>query len=520
VTPHQEVDVLVVGAGPAGLAAALTLARAGISVLVAERHAGTSPFPKATGVSTRTVELLRGWGVEERVRAGSMRVRPYTSVTETLAGPELHTDSFGYPSEDEALAVSPAFPLYCAQDHLEPVLLARVRAHGGDVRFDCELVDLRIGPAGVTAELRDRGRGERGRRVVVRARYVIGADGPRSSVRAALGIGFDDLGRLGDYRSVTFRAALTRRLPRTPAAINVVQTPAASGLFVPTGSDDRWVYVREAGPGSVDPTPRDWVALVRTATGLPDLRPRLLSTQAFEMAGQLAPTLRRGPGFLVGDAAHRTTPMGGTGMNTAIHGAHNLAWKLAWVLRGWAGPALLDSYADERRPAGDGAVRFSLRLGPDPDADGLTRDIGVRYTSDVLGPGGGDRAPHAWLLRGRSRLSTLDLFDGRLTLLTGPDGSRWARAADRIAAAGTPIAAVAVAPPGGPGLAAADADFARRYRLGADGAVLVRPDGYLAWRHPGGAIDARAVLAAAVDRTLARTTRDVVRTVPALAPAV
>jgi FAD binding domain-containing protein/aromatic ring hydroxylase-like protein len=219
------------------------------------------------------------------------------------------------------------------------------------------------------------------------------------------------------------------------------------------------------------------------------------------MAGQVASALRAGPAFLVGDAAHRTTPMGGIGMNTAMHAAHNLGWKLAWVLRGWAGDELLDSYPQERLPVGVSNVRRSLNE-PEADEDGLQRDIGVRYRGAELAPDTGSRAPHAWLRRGGARISTLDLFDGRLTVLTGPDGTPWLRAAARLAGAGLPIAALRV----GVDLQPEDGAFDERYRLGAGGAVLVRPDGFLAWRH-GAAGDAAAELGAAVARTLGWVSR-------------
>jgi 2-polyprenyl-6-methoxyphenol hydroxylase-like FAD-dependent oxidoreductase len=497
ITTH---DVLVVGAGPAGLTAATTLARHGIDVLVVDRHAGTSPFPKATSISTRTMELLRGWGLEQRVRAGAMQVRPLVSVSDTLVGPELAAESFDYPTAEEALAVSPTTPVFAAQDHLEPVLLAHLRERGGTVRFHTELTGLQVTDHGVSAELRDRGSGHRSR---VGARYLVGADGPRSTVRTALGIGVDDLVAIGDWVAVIFRAELTRRLPRVPGVVNAVQTPSATGLFVPTGNDDRWVYGRErpAGPFvAADWAPERVVELLRAGTGLPDLAPEILSVLPFTMAGQVATALRAGPAFLVGDAAHRTTPMGGVGMNTAMHAAHNLGWKLAWVLRGWAGEALLDSYAEERLPVGASNVRRSLLVEPQGDANGLQRDLGVRYRSTVLGSDAGGRAPHAWVRYGGARISTLDLFDARLTLLTGPAGTPWRRAATGPAATGPPIAVLTV----GTDLHPEDGTFAERYRLGTAGAVLVRPDGVVAWRQDGPAADPAAELGAAVGRALGR----------------
>jgi putative polyketide hydroxylase len=432
-----------------------------------------------------------------------MAVRPYVLVSDTLVGPATAEESFNYPTAEEALAVSPTTPGYLPQDHLEPVLLEHVRERGGTVRFQTELTGLQVDEHGVRAELRDL---SSGRETRVSARYLVGADGPRSAVRNALGIGFDDLGTLGDFVAVIFRAALTARLPRVPGAINAVQTPAGSGLFVPTSNDDRWFYAQARPAGPL--VPADWTAervveLLRAGSGLPDLAPQILSVQPFTMAGQVASALRAGPAFLVGDAAHRTTPMGGIGMNTAMHAAHNLGWKLAWVLRGWAGDELLDSYPRERLPVGVSNVRRSLN-GPGADEDGLQRDIGVRYPGAELAPDTGTRAPHAWLHRGAARISTLDLFDdGRLTVLTGPDGAPWLRAAAQLAGAGLPITALRI----GVDLQPEDGAFDERYRLGAAGAVLVRPDGFLTWRHRGHVSDAAAELGAAVARTLGWVSR-------------
>jgi 2-polyprenyl-6-methoxyphenol hydroxylase-like FAD-dependent oxidoreductase len=480
-TPHHDVrvDVLVVGAGPAGLTTGIALARHGIDVLVVEKHAGTSPFPKATAVSTRTMELLRSWGLERRVRVGAMNVRPLVTMSDTLVGPEQASMPFGYPTDDQALAVSPTTPAWVPQDHLEPVLRDHLEERGGHVRFDTELTELALDPAGVTARLRHR---TTGRRYRVRARYVVGADGPRSSVRTALGIDVDDLGTIGEFVSVTFRADLTRRLPRIPSGINAVGTGAEAGLFVPTSTDDRWIYARqwcpENGDTLADWTPERSVAVLRTATGLPGLRPDILGVLPFVMGGHVATAFRAGRGFLVGDAAHRTTPVGGTGMNTAIHAAHNLGWKLAWVLRGWAHHALLDSYEAERRPIGTENVVRSLRRGPAPDGDGLACDIGVRYTSAVLDSDAGHRAPHTWIRHGGFRKSMLDLFDGRLTLLTGRRGEQWRHAATELAAGGIPITVLSA----DRDLHDEDGTFARHYSLGDTSAALVRPDGYLAWQ--------------------------------------
>jgi 2-polyprenyl-6-methoxyphenol hydroxylase-like FAD-dependent oxidoreductase len=496
-------DVLVVGAGPAGLTTAIMLARHGIDVLVVERHENISSLPKATSITTRTMELLRTWGIEQQVRAGAMRVRPVLTVSRTLIDPRQIDAPFGYPSDEAALAVSPTTPCYCSQDYLEPELREHLRAHGGRIRFGTELTDFTTDDAGVSAVLRDR---TSGRPKEIRTRYLIGADGLRSTVRTSLGIGLDDFGTLGEYVAVTFRADLTRYLPRLPAVINLVEIADAAGLFLPTSTNDQWIYGRERhserGESLTNWTPQRCLELLRAGTGLRELCPGIVAITPFTMVGQVATAFRVGRTFLVGDAAHRTTPIGGAGMNIAIHSAHNLGWKLAWVLRGWADQALLDSYEAERRPIGIQNVLRTLRQEIKFEGDALAWDIGVRYASTVIkpGPGTGERAPHAWVRCSGSRVSTLDLFDGRLTVLTGPQGEPWRQAVTELAAEGLPILAWSDTHD----LYDEDGAFAQHYRLGEVGAALVRPDGYLAWSSSEAAGDARAVLRSAVALALGR----------------
>jgi putative polyketide hydroxylase len=225
----------------------------------------------------------------------------------------------------------------------------------------------------------------------------------------------------------------------------------------------------------------------------------------FTMAAEVASSFRLGNGFLVGDAAHRMTPAGALGMNTAIQSAHNLGWKLAWVANGWAGEALLDSYHAERQPAGERNARRSLqRREVPPQADEWTTDLDQRYASAVIAPPGphgdgalpGQRAPHAWVSIGGRRCSMLDLFDGRLTLIVGPDADAW-----RAAAAASPVPLQVL---GVDRELACDTGLpARRYGLTHGGAVLVRPDGHIAWTCTR-AVEPVAQLLAALDMTLGR----------------
>ncbi len=212
--------------------------------------------------------------------------------------------------------------------------------------------------------------------------------------------------------------------------------------------------------------------------------------------------------FLVGDAAHRTTPRGATGMNTGMADGHNLGWKLGWVARGLAGEELLATYAEERYPVGLHNALASLEaFAPDRGTD-LSHDFGVVYASGGVQPvatdpvtedgavvvaAPGARAPHAWVSHAGQRRSTLDLFDGRLTLLAGPGGTTWDEA---LATSDVPVQVLVA----GTDVRDTTGDLERRYRLG-DGAVLVRPDGHVAWRLAAG--DVRG-LADALTTTLGR----------------
>jgi hypothetical protein len=213
--------------------------------------------------------------------------------------------------------------------------------------------------------------------------------------------------------------------------------------------------------------------------------------------------------FLAGDAAHLMPPNGGFGGNTGIHDAHNLAWKLALVLKGVAGPTLLDSYEAERRPVSRFTVeqaytRYVTRTAPylgardfEPLVNDLDIELGYLYCSQAIlseeGDGGphedprqpsgrpGSRAPHVWLMRGGERISTLDLFGRSFVLLANSQGSRWCAAA-RAAAGRFQDAEMDAHHVGTALLRDAEARFSQAYGLSPSGATLVRPDGFVAWR--------------------------------------
>ena len=489
-----DVDVLVVGAGPSGLTTAISAARHGASVLLVEKHEHLSHFPKATGVRPRVMEILRSWGLEEAVRSASQPARLSMLITPMLAVPGTEL-SIGLPEEGDVAAVSPSRLAVCPQDRLEAILLAHLRDESlgfdADVWFGHELCGFETASdgTGVRAVIE----GPTGMRTVT-ARFLVGADGARSRVRADAGIALEELGSEGNHLSALFRADLSGLVAEPPYALTMTVAPGLEGMLVATGERDRWIYDIEWHP-DLGETLDDWpeerlVERLRAVTGRADLQPEILGLFPWDFGAAVAAEQRRGPVFLVGDAAHRTTPRGATGMNTGMADGHNLGWKLAWVARGLAGPSLLDSYEQERGPVGRANAEASLvsRIGQ-PAAASLDHDFGVVYASDAILDSGrlsGRRAPHAWVeVAGRQR-STLDLFDGKLTVISGPAGEQVLRTSRELAASGLPVRAYRVG--------AEILDFDRRldqvYGLGRDGWVVVRPDGYVAASQPSGGDDA------------------------------
>jgi putative polyketide hydroxylase len=452
--PTNEVPVVIAGAGPAGLVTAITLARNGIGSLLVERNPGLSPLPRATAVSTRTMELLRSWGLEEAVRAGQLTIDSTGAwAAETLASPEGVVVPLGIADLEEIANASPAIPAAVPQDHLEPVLLRHLETLGlAEVRFGTELIALDQDADGVTVVLRERpGGAER----TVRAGFVVGADGAHSGTRRLLGVAMDGPDHLNEQLTVLFEAPLAEVAGDRRHGIYFIQHPEAGGVLVPNGAGGRWLYGRSWDPPRErleDYTDARLTGLIRTAAGVSDLPVRVVAKGAFSFAAQVAERYRQGRVFLAGDAAQRMTPRGGMGMNTAVAEAHDLAWKLAWVSNGWAGPALLDTYQVEWRPVGIRRASRSAKEDVAPGPEALAEDLNGRL-------------PHAWLptTNGHPR-STLDLLGPGLTLLTGPDASAWTTAAATL---DTPFPLT---------VHTLDPATAAALAIAPNGATLVRPD--------------------------------------------
>ena len=390
----QEVDVLVVGAGPAGLTAAATLARYGVAVQVVERKQRLSSHPRATVVSTRSMELLRSWGLEDEINAGGMpEVEWLALATETLADADRgELATLGLPTKEQAAVLSPTAPLCAPQHHTEAVLLAHVRTFGVDVVFGQEILRVDVSDEGAEALIRE---GDRTR--AVSARYIIGADGARSIVRSALGIEMVGPGEIDTVSvSVAFSARLWDLVGERRYGLYPIVRPDISSVFVPSGAGDHWIF--GIGEDLVDSLEApELTRLIRTAAGVPDLQPRIHQIRTFKFAGEIADGFRSGSAFLIGDAAHRVTPRGGTGMNTAIADGYDLGWKLSWVLR--AGPGMI--CLRRMRPS---AVRWPPTTSSARSTNGVR--TGTRSTSSTSTSGVGSRTSGSRRSAGASRRST------------------------------------------------------------------------------------------------------------------
>jgi putative polyketide hydroxylase len=534
---HQKADhrvpVLIVGGSLVGLSMSVFLGRLGVRHLLVERHSGTSIHPRGRGNNVRTMELFRVAGIEPDIHAAASLLADNHGIlqTPTLVGDAgewlfKHIDPGGGIAK-----FSPTGWCLCSQNDLEPVLLDSARELGGDLRYFHQMESFEQDADGVTAVILDRKTEER---YTVRADYLVAADGPRSPVRHALGIGQSGPGDLFANVSVTFRSAMLADVVGDRRFICCYLThPDADGALLPVDNKERWVFHApwhpERGESLEEFTEERLQRHIRGAVGVPDLDVKITGMASWRAAERVADHYSCGRVFLAGDSAHEMSPTGAFGSNTGIQDAHNLAWKLAAVLDGWAGPGLLDTYDTERRPVAVAtSARASARsvehshpgFAPAPGVGGAKRGgilnivLGYQYphgavlgsdpdqpvVPDALSLTGrpGTRAPHLWLRRDGKRISTLDLYERSLVLLTdSPDDAGWYDAARRIADTdGIRLDAYRIGPSADADLRydTEDTDWAQLHGTTADGAVLIRPDGFIAWRTPGPAPDPEGAL--------------------------
>lgn len=503
-----DTAVLIAGAGPVGLTVALSLARFGVRSLIVERHHAISPHPRARFVNARTMELFRRLGIEGGVRAAAIPDDVASDVVwaPTLAAPEVRRVEIETLGPKSGEPVSPAPGVCTSQDVLDPLLYGAALETGlVEVRFSVRLIDLEQDAHGVTARCED----PQGRSSKIRARYAVGADGSNSTVRERCGIVMQGPAALGHSVNIHFRADLSAALRGRSINLAMILNPAQPGLLLNIDGAHRWTAQAIVSPAKGEsPTAFDderCRAVVRAQVGDPELPVEIVGVAPWTSAARVAEHLSAGRVHLAGDAAQEMPPAGGFGMNVGIQEAENLAWKLASVLSGWAGPALLATYEIERLPIAHHITEQAFlnlkSVGRVESADGSPPQIrlgrpelfrehglvfGATYASSAVVPdesqrphvensvseyrpsaSPGCRAPHVWIEVAGERRSTVDLTATGFVLLQiggDPPSIGW--------------------PDGVPGRAICTQDpaLAQAFELESGGMVLIRPDGHVAWR--------------------------------------
>ncbi|MBC8090930.1 MAG: FAD-dependent monooxygenase [Pseudonocardia sp.] len=369
-TTELTVPVLIVGAGPAGLTSSLALRRYGIEHVLVEQYPATAHTPRAHIVNQRTVEILRHLGIEDRFHAVAtpQRMMRNNLWVTSLAGREIARSETWGTAPDRAgdyTAASPAPMANCPQTVLEPLLLDAALEAGADIRFQHVFESAEADEEGVTSVVRNRDTDDR---LVVRSQYVLGADGARSRVMAQADLTADGPAGLAHAANVWFRADLTRYLAHRPGVLtwNVMPGPLLPlrlGTLICHKPFEEFVLSFLYDPAEVDlasMSEADQIAKVREAVGDADLAVELKGLAGWQVNAQVAPRYSAGRFFCLGDAVHRHPPTNGLGLNMSVADGYNLAWKLALVVSGRAGQALLETYSDERQPVGAQGVQRAI----------------------------------------------------------------------------------------------------------------------------------------------------------------
>lgn len=527
----KKTPVLIVGAGPVGLALAGDLGQRGIANMIVERGDGSITQPKMDLLGPRTMEFCRRWGIEDDVHNCPYNPNLVQDNVwlESLTGYEFGREPFPSPRDEEPPPQSPVKRERCPQDMFDPILQRWVRAMPNvTMRYHTELMSFEQHADGVTATLRTAD----GKEETVEAEYLVGADGGASTVRQALGIEMQGKPTLTYTTNAIFRCKNFWDLHHTPKGYRFIFIGLEGTWCTLVAIDgyDRYRFSVIGDDSKRTLTEPEIRKLVVRAMGK-EFDFEVLSIVPWVRRELLAESYGKGRVYITGDAAHLNSPTGAFGMNTGMQDSVDLGWKLAAVLRGWGGSKLMASFEPERRPVAARNIREATAnlermisprklLSPkvfEPGAEGdaarkafgdaytammkyewftLQTHLGYRYdNSPIIVADGtlppddppmeytqtarpGSRAPHVWL---KSKQSTLDLFgDGFVLLRFDPKAS-----ADGLAEAArsrnVPLKVI-------------DLDNEEARRLYVNKLVLVRPDGFVAWRADAALADAAGLM--------------------------
>ncbi|HDR7979563.1 TPA: FAD-dependent monooxygenase [Bacillus cereus] len=511
------VPVLIVGGGLSGLASALFLAKHNVDYSLVERHTSTAIHPKAGGITFRTMELFRELGLEQRIRSAGKalencrgRIAVHT-IAEANQEELAQMRANQYENDEKLLQkaeeISPSKQTACYQITLEEIMLQEARTLGGELSFYHELVSYEQNEQGVIATIRNR---ETEEESIIHCDYVIAADGAKSKIREQLGISTEGRGTIGGYyMNIYFEADLSEFIQGDAFGFSMVLHPEVLGALIPVDNERRWIYHVSYDPLKGE-RPEDFTIerckqIIQTAIGSTNVESEIVSVLPWEATESTATKFQDNRIFLVGDSAHIMPPTGGFGSNTGIQDAHNLAWKLAAVIKGKANPKLLETYHEERYPVAKLTTYYAssllFRAANREESslnimDGLAVTVGYQYSSKAiiddsdnphrmdsveLNGRPGTRAPHFFGTYDGKEISILDLLGNDFVLLTISENRTWAEYVQNVSSTlGINIKFYSVGLRGD--FIAQEDIFSKLYGIENGGAVLIRPDAFIGWR--------------------------------------
>ncbi|MGW1726683.1 FAD-dependent oxidoreductase [Streptomyces sp. NPDC002306] len=360
-------DVVVVGSGPAGASAALLLSTLGVGTIMITKYRWTANTPRAHITNQRSMEVFRDLGIEDQVLADATEhgLVGDTVFCTSIAGEEIgriHTWGTRADREADYRLASPCLTVDIPQTYLEPILVRNAAARGAQTRFSSEYLSHTQDADGVTVQVLDRLTGQQ---YSIRAKYLIGADGARSKVAADIGLPFEGAMDIAGSMNITFKADITRFVSHRPSVLYWVIQPGSNvggigaGLVRMVRPWNEWLVVWGYDIAEQPPVVDEQAAvqIVRSLLGMPELEVEITGTSLWGNNEMYATRLHEGRVFCAGDAVHRHPPSNGLGSNTSVQDAYNLAWKIAAVLKGHAGPDLLETYTTERAPVAERIVK-------------------------------------------------------------------------------------------------------------------------------------------------------------------